>query len=247
MFIQPEIFRSHPVIAVQSTRHGGISVAPFDSLNMGFSTTDIPENILRNRSRFYSALNIPENNIVLSKQTHGKEILVANEPGRHEGFDAIITNVIGLYAVISVADCTPVLIYDKKNNCCAAIHAGWRGTEQKIVLHTLEKMKTEFGTTGENCMAFIGACIGYNHFEVGHEVAEKFPDQHKRFDNEKKKYFVDLKSANLSQLLSSGMKKENIEISKFCTIADNDKFFSYRKEKGFTGRMIAVIGLKKEI
>lgn len=243
MFIQPEIFRSYPVTAAQSTRHGGVSSAPFDSLNMGFSTTDVPENILKNRSLFYNALTIPEKNIVLSKQTHGKEILVANVPGRHEGFDAIITDTNGLYAIISVADCTPVLVYDKKNNACAAIHAGWRGTEQQIVLHTLEKMKNEFGTKGENCLAFIGACIGYRHFEVGEEVAEKFSDQHKRFDNENKKHFVDLKSANQFQLLASGMKKENIEISSYCTIADNDKFFSYRKEKGLTGRMIAVIGI----
>ena len=107
-------------------------------------------------------------------------------------------------------------------------------------------MKMEFGSKGEDCFAFIGACISYNHFEVGEEVAEKFPAAYKRFDTERKKYFVDLKSANQSQLLDFGIKNENIEISEYCTIGNNDKFFSYRKEKGFTGRMIAVIGLKPE-
>lgn len=245
MYIRPEIFSSHPVTAAQSTRHGGISRAPFDSLNMGFSTADLPENIFENRSRFYNALNIPEDKIVLSKQVHGKEILFATAPGRHEGYDAIITNVKGLYAVVSVADCTPVLVYDPKNKAIAAIHAGWRGTAQEIVAHTMGKMKSEFGTQGEDCLAWIGACIGYEHFEVGEEVAIRFPKTFQRYDAERKKYFVDLKSANLFQLEQHGVGKNNVEISSYCTISDNDRFFSYRKEKGLTGRMIAVMGMHR--
>jgi copper oxidase (laccase) domain-containing protein len=80
---------------------------------------------------------------------------------------------------------------------------------------------------------------------VGDEVAVQFSSDVKRFDPEKKKYFVDLKKENKKQLLDFGLKESNIEISNYCTITDNDKFFSYRKEKGVTGRMLAVIGMKK--
>ena len=106
-------------------------------------------------------------------------------------------------------------------------------------------MQANYGTKGEDCLAFIGACIGEKNFEVGEEVAVQFNDDVKRFDETKKKYFIDLKKENKKQLLQFGLKESNIEISNYCTIADNDKFFSYRKEKGVTGRMLAVIGFKE--
>ena len=105
-------------------------------------------------------------------------------------------------------------------------------------------MQKNYGTKGEDCLAFIGACIGENNFEVGEEVAVQFKDDVKRFDATKQKYFVDLKKENKKQLLKFGLEENNIEVSNYCTISNNDLFFSYRKEKGVTGRMLAVIGIK---
>ncbi len=170
--------------------------------------------------------------------------MIADKPVKGEGCDAVITNKPNVFACVSIADCTPVLIFDTKNKASAAIHAGWRGTVANIVTETLKAMQVNYGTKGEDCLAFIGACIGEKNFEVGEEVAIQFNDDVKRFDSEKKKYFVDLKKENKKQLLQFGLKESNIEISNYCTIADNDKFFSYRKEKGVTGRMLAVIGFK---
>jgi len=175
---------------------------------------------------------------------HGNKVLVADKPVKGEGCDAVITNKPNVFACVSIADCTPVLIYDEKSKAVAAIHAGWRGTASKIVTETLKAMQTNYGTKGEDCLAFIGACIGEKNFEVGEEVASQFDNDVKRFDEVKQKYFVDLKKENKKQLLQFGLKDKNIEVSNYCTIADNDKFFSYRKEKGVTGRMLAVIGIK---
>lgn len=214
-------------------------------MNLGFSSGDDLNIIKQNRKLFFDALGISEDNIAWSKLVHGNKVLVANFPIKGEDCDAVITNKPNVFACVSIADCTPVLIYDIRNKSVAAIHAGWRGTAANIVTETLEAMQTNYGTQGEDCLAFIGACIGEQNFEVGEEVAIQFKDDVKRFDAMKQKYFIDLKKENKNQLLRFGLKESNIEISDYCTIADNDKFFSYRKEEGVTGRMLAVIGFKE--
>lgn len=244
MHLIPSIFNSQKVIAAQSTRNGGISPSPFNSLNLGMAVNDIPENVLKNRTLFFNSLGIDVSQLSTSKQIHGNAVLFATAAGTSEGFDAQISNQKGLYLVVSVADCTPILIHDEKTNAVAAIHAGWRGTVGNIVKNTLQQMNAEFGTEGKNCKAFIGACIGYNQFEVGQEVAAQFEEPFVRFDRQKQKYFVDLKAANKQQLIGFGIPSVNIEVSDYCTVTNNDLFFSHRKEKGNTGRMMAVIGLK---
>ncbi|MCD6066055.1 MAG: pgeF [Bacteroidetes bacterium] len=245
LFDKPEIFQPFTdVIAVQSKRRGGVSIAPFDSLNLGLSTEDVTEAIKENRHLFFTAAGIPEGQIASSHQVHGNEVWVANEPGRANGYDAVITNKPGIFAGVTVADCTPVLIYDAKNKAVAAIHAGWRGTAGNIVSNTLKKMQEQFGTEGRDCYAYIGTCISYQAFEVGAEVAEQFDKEFTHFDKEKRKYFVDLKRANLQQLLSFDIPENRVGISVKCTVLNNDEYFSFRKEKGQTGRMIALIGLR---
>jgi YfiH family protein len=225
---------------------GGLSTSPYDSLNLGFSSGDDLSLIQRNRQLFFEALGISESDLAWSKLVHGNKVLVANTPVKGEDCDAVITNVAGVYCSVSVADCTPVLIYDPKQKAVAAIHAGWRSTVAKIVEETLNAMRSNYGTKGEDCLAFIGACISEAAFEVGEEVAEQFESDVKYFNSVRQKFFVDLKKENKKQLLRMGLKEKNIEISSYCTVINNDKFFSYRKEKGKTGRMLAVIGMKKK-
>ncbi|HYG49755.1 MAG TPA: peptidoglycan editing factor PgeF [Flavobacteriales bacterium] len=231
------------VVAALSTRKGGVSQAPYSSLNLGKSTNDNPEHVQKNRELFFSALGISPEKLALSKQVHGTEVMVVNEPVITEGYDALITNKKDIYLSVSVADCTPILVFDKKNAAVAAIHAGWRGTAGRIVAKTLEKMKAEFNTDPAGCYAFVGACIGYNAFEVGKEVADQFDETHKK-NSAGEKYFVDLKSANAQQLIDFGITKNHIEVLPYCTINHNDLFFSHRKECGVTGRNMAVIGMK---
>jgi len=244
MVLESPIF-SGQVKAAQSTRLGGHSKGAYQSMNLGKSTNDDPEMVARNRETFFGSLGIGLEQLVMSKQVHGTNVLLANGAGIYEGYDASITNVPGVYLAVSVADCTPILIHDEKNGAVAAIHAGWRGTAGKIVTAALDLMQKNYGTQGGDCKAFIGACISYDHFEVGEEVAEHFTNEQKRFDKEKNKFFVDLKKANAQQLMDFGLPGSHIDVSPYCTVANNDKFFSHRLEKGVTGRMMAVIGMKK--
>lgn len=242
--IVPRIFNTSKIIAAQSTREGGVSSQPFNSLNLGLSLNDDEYNVIKNRELFFGKLSIKLNNVSRSQQVHGNKVLVVNQPTTSSGFDALITNKKNNFLAISIADCTPILIHDEKQNAVAAIHAGWKGTVTEIVKHTLAAMQTNFGTQGKDCKAFIGACISYQNFEVDEDVAKHFNDSLKHFDTQKQKWFVDLKSANKNQLIDFGVLPQNIEITEYCTVADNKLFFSHRKEKGNTGRMIAVIGMK---
>ena len=246
MLLQPKIFDPSKVIAAQSTRNGGVSPAPFLSLNLGLSVNDDEQNVWKNRALFFGKLGIDINDVSRCYQVHGAEVLTVTKPVTNDKYDAQITNIPGVFLAVSIADCTPVLIHDVKNNAVAAIHAGWRGTASKIVENALRAMNKNYGTSGRDCKAFIGACISSQNFEVGDEVAENFDTTFKNFDHQKQKWLVDLKKANEQQLLHFGLKKENIEISTLCTVENNNTFFSHRKEKGITGRMMAVIGITKE-
>ena len=245
MTIQPKIFAHFPGLsAAQSTRNGGVSLAPYHSLNLGKSTADDPIHVAENRLRFCAALGFQPNEMAWSKQVHGDQIRHATEPGGSEGYDALVTNVPGILLAVSVADCTPILVYDSRNRAVAAIHAGWRGTVAGIVAKTLIFMEQQFGTQGADCFAYVGACIDECSFEVGDEVALAFADPFKRFDPERGKFFVDLKKANAAQLLGFGVPEAQIEVSPYCTVRHSDDFFSHRKDQGMTGRGMGVIGLR---
>lgn len=244
MLVYPDIFNAFPrVKAAQSTRHGGVSPAPYYSLNLGKNTADELANVQENRRRFCAQLGFTPAQMAWSKQVHGTEIRYAEAPGGAEGFDALITDKPGILLAISVADCTPILVYDAKNQAVAAIHAGWKGTAGRIVERTLQEMHTRFGTQGADCVAYVGACIDECSFEVGEEVAAAFDEVFKRFDPERGKFFVDLKKANAAQLMAAGVPAAQIEISPYCTVQHNADFFSHRKDGGITGRGIGVIAL----
>ena len=179
-----------------------------------------------------------------SKQVHGDQIRHTIAPGGAEGFDALVTNVPGILLAVSVADCTPILIYDHRQKVVAAIHAGWRGTVAGIVAKTLIFMEKTFETRGVDCFPYIGTCIDECSFEVGDEVAEEFAEPFKRFDAGRGKFFVDLKKANAAQLLEFGIPEAHIEISNYCTVRNVADFFSHRKDQGVTGRGMGVIGLR---
>ncbi|MCR9288860.1 MAG: peptidoglycan editing factor PgeF [Bacteroidetes bacterium] len=242
---KPNLFNSFPnIVAAQSTRLGGVSPPPFESLNLGFFTNDHFQNVRENRIRFFSDLGFTEGEVVGSFQIHEDRILTAHEAKQYENYDAIITTEKNLLLTVTIADCVPVLIYDAEKEVVAAIHAGWRGTDAEIVRKTLEKMHYKYGSKGENCFAYIGTCIDESSFEVGNIVAKRFEASFKRWDETKQKFFVDLKKANEAQLLEFGLPKSQIEISPYSTVINNETYFSHRKENGQTGRMLAVIGMK---
>ncbi len=243
-FRKPGMFGPFPnVIAAESTRHEGVSLHPYESLNLGLYTDDKKEYVIENRTIFFRNLGIPLDQVAGAFQVHKDHILAVTEPGQYEGYDALITNKKELFLTVTLADCGSILIYDPNKEVVGAVHAGWRGTVQEIGAKTVQKMEDTYGVNPANCYAYLGTCIDFGSFEVDEDVARHFQKQHKFWDKERGKYFVDLKNANRYQLENAGIPSNQIDQSPFCTYKHNHDFFSHRKERGLTGRMLAVIGM----
>ena len=186
--------------------------------------------------------------------------------------DGLMTGQPGVLLGIQTADCIPVLVADRKNRAVAAFHAGWRGTLARIVENGVGRMRLEFGSRPEHLIAAIGPGIGQCCYSVGDEVRQQFESQfiyapelfREVYDSDpvKEKYpmlfltarapghselgpgmHLDLVEANRRQLLAAGLKKGSIFVTGLCTGCNTDRFFSHRIEKGFTGRMMSVIGI----
>lgn len=244
MVLRPAVFNAFAEIAAgMSTRHGGVSLPPYTSLNLDNRGPDDATHREINRQRFCSELGFGAESLVRSLQIHETSVLVADTAGLFDGYDAMVTRQKGLLLAVSIADCTPLLIFDQKNKAIGAVHAGWKGTVGRITQKTLDTMAALYGTQGADCIAYIGPCIDECAFEVGEEVAAQFDHPFKQWNAERGKFFVHLKKANREQLLEFGIPASQIEVSPLSTVLHNDQFFSHRAEKGVTGRMLAAIGL----
>jgi len=241
MIIRPKIFKKFSeIIAAQSTREGGVSPLPF-GLNLSSHVGDDPVFVAENRKRFYSAAGVPEAaQFVYQNQVHSASINhVSGEEGIVKESDGLFTDKENVFLCVSVADCTPVLIYAPDKKIVAAVHAGWRGTEQ-LIAYTMVKKLTELGADPELMHAFIGASASVDRYEVGSEVATLFEkDYYREMPNDKCN--LDIKKANRDQLLIGGVPQHQIEISPLCTITD-ERLHSYRRDGKQSGRMFAVIG-----
>ena len=164
--------------------------------------------------------------------------------------DALTTNHADICLCISTADCIPVLIYDQTHHAAAAIHAGWRGTVQRIVSQTLQQMQQRYGTEGKGCIACIGPGILLQAFETGDEVYEAFAaagfpmSQLSYRHPSTQKYHLDLPAANLLQLQEFGIPIAQIEQSGICTYTQHDRFFSARRLGIKSGRILSGIMLR---
>jgi purine-nucleoside/S-methyl-5'-thioadenosine phosphorylase / adenosine deaminase len=239
--IRPTIFDQFPeIIAAQSTRLGGVSPEPF-GMNLSNHVGDDPLNVESNRTLFYLQAGVPEQaKFVYQDQVHSASInIVSGDEGVVPNSDGLITTERNVFLAISVADCTPVLIYTPDIGAVAAIHAGWRGTEQMIVLTAIRRL-VDLGAKASNMYAFIGACASQKRYEVGSEVATLFEKKHliERADG---KFLLDVRAANHEQLIRGGLPDSQVEVSTLCTISDQ-RLHSYRRDGKRSGRMLAIIG-----
>lgn len=212
-------------------------------LNLGFNTNASAEEVSKNRALLAKEIDTPLHGIAYAKQIHGTEIKEVSEGGFAGDCDGIITIQKGIALAIQVADCAAVLLCDKEHQIIAAVHAGWRGAVGGIVPKAVELMLKK-GANPENIQAFISPCISLNKFEVGDEVAQKFPDSFVD-SNSFSKPHVDLDSFIRWQLTEHGVLKMNIENSTACTFSNENEFYSYRREGVNSGRMMAIIKLNK--
>ncbi|CAN5219955.1 peptidoglycan editing factor PgeF [soil metagenome] len=236
-----------------STRIGGVSDFPENSLNLVGYDEDLKENIAENRRRF---LQLFDGDFQLAScwQIHSAEVRTVKtikdaQDGNHK-MDALVSNVQNVLLGVKTADCVPVLLGDPKTKAFAAVHAGWRGTSCSIVKNAIERMCENYGTDTKDLICAIGPAAGGKNYEVGQDVIsafeEKFSTCGKLFTKTREGHaLIDLHLANREQLESVGVLPENIYIAPLCTMERTDLFFSYRKEKklyGKTGRLMSVIG-----
>ena len=236
--IRPGVFPPG-VTAAFSTRNGGVSPPPL-GMNLSFMVGDDPVNVRKNREIFFGALGIPPGRVAIPGQVHGTTVRRAAGPGDYPETDALISSEPGLFLCVSVADCVPILLFDPFHNAVGAVHAGWRGTASLIVEAAVEAMHAEFGTRPEGLIASIGPSASGCCYNVGADVASRFPPLFVR--EEQGESFVDLKGVNRGQLLNAGLRPGNVELSPYCTISDTSLFHSYRRDGVRSGRMMGVIG-----
>ncbi|MDP2249376.1 MAG: peptidoglycan editing factor PgeF [Hydrogenophaga sp.] len=236
------------VRALCTMREGGVSVAPFDSFNLGDHVRDEPLAVAGNRERL-AALTSPARPVFL-QQVHGIQVvqLTPDTPdGAHA--DACLVQGPGVAATIMVADCLPVLFTHSSGTAVAAAHAGWRGLVQGVLETTANAL---FEAAGEgDIMAWLGPCIGPQAFEVGAEVCEAFVAA----DHETAahfwplghgKFLADLPALARRRLQSVGITDVhgNDGSADWCTVTQSSRFFSHRRDAavlGSTGRMAACI------
>lgn len=241
--LRPRIFANVPsVTAGASTRHGGVSGSPYDTLNLGRHVDDDPSSVEENRRRFCAALDTDPAWLATAGQVHGSTVRVLEAP-RHEPFcDGLVTTTPGLLLAIATADCAPVLLADPVHRVVGACHAGWRGAAAHIVADTITTM-TDRGGAPSDIRAYVGPCISMEAFEVGSEVAEHFDAGVVHRREEWRRPHVDLKQALHRQLMDAGVPADGIEVSDRCTVRESDDFFSHRASGGTTGRMFAAVVL----
>lgn len=237
-----------------STRTGGKSQNPRKTLNLGLHVNDDPKTVISNRKKLAKALGMNLENFVLAKQTHSDHIVIAGQEHKGRGAtcwenaiddcDALITDTTEIVVAINVADCVPILLADPVSQCVAAIHAGWKGTFQKIVQKTLLEMIENHQCNPKSMLAGIGPGICEKCYEVDLNLYTRFESEFSTYQRighqEEKRSFLDLAHINALQLEHSGIPTHNIEISPYCTSCNNDLFFSHRKEKG-SGRFWAAV------
>jgi polyphenol oxidase len=230
-----------------STRQGGLSQSPFDTLNLGFAAGDDQQTVLKNRQLFYDALGLSSSPKSVH-QIHGNTVFVLEDnPDYLREFapqaDAIISNIPGSSIAVLTADCTPILLFDPLTGSIGAVHAGWRGTVQDIIGQTIRAMGDRYGVDPVNLHMSIGPCIQKNNFKIGPEVVEAFNrlDLTQTTVYHQSQWFGDLPLANNLLAQRAGVLAHKISDSGLCTYGEPELFFSYRRDGERSGRMQSVI------
>ncbi len=238
--IVPEWPMPAGVAACSSTRVGGVSLAPWDSMNLGAHCGDSLQHVEQNRRRLYEAAAFPSAPVWL-EQVHGRAVLKldGSEPASKRA-DASWTDRRSTVCAVMTADCLPVLFCNMSGNEVAAAHAGWRGLCEGV----LEETVASFHDRPEHLLAWLGPAIGPAAFEVGGEVREAFvakdPQAESAFRPVGEKFFADIYQLARQRLANVGVRQ--VFGGERCTYSESGDFFSYRRD-GTTGRMASFIWL----
>lgn len=231
--IVPTIFRNQALVSGLTLRNhyayppAGMSV----SATEGYS-----EDIVRGQCHDFCAhYAISPRMLFIPRQVHGTDIVEITDtsPLLFEA-DAMITASANVMLMVKLADCCGIVCYDPPHHVCGVAHAGWRGTEKNIAVLMIEQMQMRYGSSLSDLRVWLSPCASGKAYEVGAEVAERFPSSITRDD--KGLYFLDIRQENRRRLVSAGIETDHIECSEECTITD-ERFHSYRRDKDKAGRM----------
>ncbi len=244
----PEIAQLGWVKHAFMTRKGGVSLPPYDSLNISPHTGDREDHVWENRSRIASTFHLSVKNLVLLHQVHQDRALVLKDPISSLppmlDYDALITNVPGLCLGIRSADCIPILLVDPQKKIVAAIHAGRQGTGLQIAPKVLRTLETGFGCAPDDLLAAIGPGVEACCYEIDEHVFMPAFEPYATYKGDGR-WDLDLAAMNISQLEGAGVQSQNIFHVNVCTRCHSDLFFSYRRE-GKTGTQLSFIGMRGE-
>jgi YfiH family protein len=242
-----------------TTRDGGNSRDPYNSLNTAFHVGDAIESVRANRFKACEALAIKTGDLVAGKQVHGDRVAIVDEKDMGKGAlsygdalpdtDALVTGARHVPLSSYYADCVPIFLLDPVNKVAALAHAGWKGTVLKIGKKTVDIMTRDFQTDPARCLAGIGPSIGPCCYEVDDRVIGPL---RRAFSGTSDfieattpgRWRLNLWETNRRTLLEAGLLPANIQTASICTSCNPGTFFSYRAQKGTTGRMAAFLMLK---
>lgn len=235
------------------TRLGGVSQAPWGTLNLGGTVGDEPDAVRENHRRMYAALALDAARACTVWQVHSADTVVVRGPVTHRRWlaraDGMVTDQPGVPLTMRFADCTPILLYDPVRHVIGIAHAGWRGTVLGAGVSTLEALRAAFGSRPQDVEAGIGPSIGPERYQVGEEVVAAVRETFGHVDGlirraDDGSAYLDLWAANRLALERAGV--EQIEVAGICTATHTQEFYSHRAEAGRTGRFGAVIALSGE-
>jgi hypothetical protein len=255
--LQPLWAENNMIQAGFTTRNGGSSRPPYNSLNLGQNTDDANHNVEANRATLTRTFDLPPHLLLTVRQVHGTDILILDEPNPDVSHfhqvesDAIITNQKEIMIGVLVADCYPVLLFDPCKEVAAVIHVGWRGAAAGLIGRTVSAMTAHFGSSASDLQAAIGAGIGAHKYTVDRPVRDAFREGGENWDAITKEtslgeWQLDLKKSCQRQLESADVLEKNIESVTECTCCHRELFFSYRRDNGQTGRQIGFMLLNSQ-
>ncbi|MDI6778416.1 MAG: peptidoglycan editing factor PgeF [Patescibacteria group bacterium] len=229
MFYNFDLFKKHKTLQTYFSQK-------LDGSMKLTNNSEILRKISRNRSAYFLKNNIDPSKVVSAEIVHGSRVkIVGNDEGGKTigGADGLIARSKDVYLSITSADCLPIFLFEPEKEIVGMVHAGWRSLANNILPNAIEKMK-DIGSIPKNILAGIGPAICQKHYEVGPEVAGKFSDYPSAILEENTKIFLNFKKIAELQLLESGFKKENIEVSPECTFELSEKYFSARRDSSLT-------------
>lgn len=256
IFKSPILKRQYGLVHGFSSRLGGFSRPPYESLNLGLTSGDSLMDVRQNRMLFATTLGIAPERVVCGKQVHSTNIARVTKSDMSKGFldvrtslpetDGLVTDIRGIALMTLYADCVPVLFFEPKKRVIAVCHCGWRGTVGKLASKMAHVMEDEYECSlSELCVA-VGPSISKAAYEVDTPVLDQFRNAFTFSDKlitmtDDSHGMLDLWEANRLQLLEAGLKEDNVEVSGLCTVQYKKSFFSHRGDGGKTGRNGAMI------